>query len=373
MTDMAPHYRLSASALPAEEKRIRSSYMPTLVLVLVLSTVVFVGLGISKGATPKLMMRFGLVMAAYTLYLLVWYPRRMGRRLSKYWETYDLEVGERYLLRRQADIPDLRLQFDEVQAVEHVHGRYLRVIGKTKGCVIAIPESIDHFEQVLATISSIHPVRVRKIEQWQKNRAFMAAGLLLFIILLWSTSPAVVIPLSLVMAWVIVRVVSWIRRNPNLSAKQKQIAWIYWVFFLLPAVKLLAAVAVLERLDAPVLAGHILGNTLIFSPCVVLIVGWVRWWRNRTPRNWRNYAIAWGLATASISAACLYGVLSYVQLGNIGRSNEHRLAMAGVYAGCPLAIFSVAAAIAGNGRSRVIALLAGTSLAVVWGIAFFYA
>jgi hypothetical protein len=49
MTDIALHYRLLAAALPGEEKRIRSSYMPTLVLVVVLSTVVFVALGISKG------------------------------------------------------------------------------------------------------------------------------------------------------------------------------------------------------------------------------------------------------------------------------------------------------------------------------------
>ena len=117
----------------------------------------------------------------------------------KYWDTYDLEIGSDYLLRRQADRPDLRLQFDEVQAVEHFQGRYLRVIGKTKSRVIAIPEGIDRFDQVLETVSSLRPVRVRTIEQWQQYRAFMAAGLLLYVVMIWATSPAVVIPLSLVM------------------------------------------------------------------------------------------------------------------------------------------------------------------------------
>jgi hypothetical protein len=112
---------------------------------------------------------------------------------------------------------------------------------------------------------------------------------------------------------------------------------------------------------------------LVFSPCVLLTVGWVRWCRVRPPRYWRNYAIAWGLATGSISALCLYGVLSYVQLAHIGRSNEHRLAIAGGYVGFPLSAFSVVAAVVGSGRSRVIAWLAGGSLAVVWSIAFFYA
>jgi len=111
------------------------------------------------------MILYGLLMVAYVAYLAVWYPRRMRRRLFKCWETYDLEIGRDYLLRRQSEIPDLRLQFDEVQAVEHVQGRYLRVIGKTKSRAISIPESIDHFDQVLETVSSLRPVRLRTIEQ----------------------------------------------------------------------------------------------------------------------------------------------------------------------------------------------------------------
>lgn|ERR1700674_531085 len=97
MTDLA-HYRLLAAALPNEEKRIRSSYIPTLVLVVALSTVVFVALGITQGATPKSMIQYGLIMVAYIAYLAVWYPRRMRRRLLKCWETYDLEIGRDYLI-----------------------------------------------------------------------------------------------------------------------------------------------------------------------------------------------------------------------------------------------------------------------------------
>ena len=118
-------------------------------------------LGLSKGATPKLMITYGLMMAAYIAYLFVWYPRRMRRRLIRCWETYDLEIGHDYLLRRQADIPDLRLQFDEVQV-------------------------------------------------------------LLYVVMIWATSPAVVIPLSLVMGSVIVSVFFWIRRNPYFSTNQSE-------------------------------------------------------------------------------------------------------------------------------------------------------
>jgi hypothetical protein len=358
------------TALPNEEKRIRSSYMPTLVLVVALSTVVFVALGIRHGATAKLMIQYGLIMIAYIAYLTVWYPRRTRRRLIKCWETYDLEIGGDYLLRRQADIPDLRLQFDEVQAVEHVQGRYLRVIGKTKSRAIAIPEGIDHFDQVLETVSSIRPVRVRTIEQWQKYRAFMAAALLLYVIMLWATSPVVVIPLSLAMGSVIVWVFFWIRRNPNLPVSRKRIAWMYWLFFLVCVLKLLVAVSpYLPQQNG----GYAIAGTLLFSPSALLIVGWLRWRRLRSPRYGRNYLIAWGLAATSISALCLYGVLLCVRLAHIGSANEHRMAMAGVYVGWPLSVFSVVAAFAGGGRSRVMLGLAALSLATVWTIAFYYA
>jgi hypothetical protein len=371
MTDVASHYRLLATALPSEERRIHTWYLPTLVLVVAVPTVVFVVLGISKGATPKIMMGYGLMTAAYIAYLVVWYPRRMKRQLTRCWETYELEVGHDYLLRRQANVPDLRLQFDEVQAVEHVQGRYLRVIGKSKWRVIAIPESIDQFGEILRTISSFCPIRVRRIEQWHKYRAFMATGLLLFVIMIWATSPAVVIPLSLVTGSVIVWVFFWMRRNPSVSESTKRIAWVYWVFFAICVVKLFVAVEVLEK--GPTSLGKIVANMLVFSPCVLLIFGWVRWWRVRSLQYWRSHAIACGLATASISTLCLYGVISYIQLAHTGSSNEHRSAMAGVYAGLPLAVFSLVAAAVGKGPARAVVWLAGGSLALVWSLALFYA
>ena len=137
--------------------------------------------------------------------------------------------------------------------------------------------------------------------------------------------------------------------------------------------KLFVAVAEGKSVNAPAKLGNMLAYMLVFSPCVLLTFGWVRWWRVRRLRYWRNYAVAWGLATSSISTLCLYGVLSYIQLAHIGHSNEHRLAIAGVYVGFPLSVFSVVTAIVGNGRSRVITWLAGGSLAVVWSIAFLYA
>ena len=228
--------------MPAEEKRIRTAYVPTLLLVIALSTVVYVVLGTTKGGTPRLMLEYGLFMVAYMAYVAFWSPLRMQRRLKRCWETYDLEIGPDYFLRHQADLPDLRLSFDEVRTVEHIPGRYLRVIGKRAGQVISIPEGIEQFEQVLSAVSSVRPIEVRRLQQWQKYRLFMAAALILFMTMLWSTTPAVVIPLSIAMAGLIVWTFLWIRRNPNLMRRTKIIAWFYLLFLLMCGLKLLVAI-----------------------------------------------------------------------------------------------------------------------------------
>lgn len=369
MKDEPRHYHLLENSIPNEEKLIRTSVVMPIVLVVAASTALFVVLGIVKGATA-FVIPVGLIMVAYMAFLTVWYPHRLRQQSEKHRETYDLEIGNDYLTRRQANLPDLRLPFDEVQAVERVQGRDLRVIGTAKSQVIVIPEAIEHFEQVLETLSSVHPIRVRTAQPRWRLRA-MAAGLLVYITMIWSTSPIVVIPLSLAMSLVLVWAFFWIQRNPNIPLSRKRIAWIYWLFFVVCVLKLFVAVSSYRPQQAA--RSAIVGSLLLFSPSVLLIVGWVGWWRLRSPRYWRNYVIASGLAATSISALCLYGVLACVRLAHIGYANEHRLAMAGVYVGWPLSVLSVAAAFAGEGRSRVMLCLAAWSLATVWTFAFYYA
>jgi hypothetical protein len=135
------------------------------------------------------------------------------------------------------------LKFGDVQAVEQVPGRYLRVVGKPRSQVISIPEGIENFEQVLEAVSSVRAVQVRNIEQWKKQRVFMATGLILYATMLWSTSPVVVIPLSLLMGSIVVWVFLWMRRSPNLVRSSKRLAWLYLAFLLMCALKLFVAVA----------------------------------------------------------------------------------------------------------------------------------
>jgi hypothetical protein len=120
----------------------------------------------------------------------------------------------------------------------------MRVIGKPRSRVISIPEGIENFDQVLKALSLIRPIQLRSIEQWKKSRVYMAAGMILYSTMLWSTSPIVVVPLSLAMGSAVVWLFLWIRRNPNLPRGTKRLAWVFLPALLMCALKLFVAVAV---------------------------------------------------------------------------------------------------------------------------------
>ena len=221
----------------------RTTLIPTLALVLAISSAVFVYLGTRARATPRSLILYSSLMLAYVAYLMLWRPHKLKSKLAKCWETYDLEVGPDYFLRRQCDLPDLRVQFNEVQTAERAPGRYLCVIGTPKSQVIAIPEGIENFAELLATVSAIHPVEERRLEQWQKTRLFMGAVLIAYVTMLWATNPVVVVPLSIGIAAVILWFFFWLRRNPNVPRRSKWFAWYFLLFLPLCAMKLLVAVA----------------------------------------------------------------------------------------------------------------------------------
>jgi hypothetical protein len=109
-------------------------------------------------------------LVAYSVFSTARYTRRL---LAKYWQTYDLEIGPDYLLRRQADLPDLCLHFDEITRVERLPGRYLHVIGGNKRQFIEIYEVLESFDDVLRVVSAIRPITFLGT-QWS-SRVFTAA------------------------------------------------------------------------------------------------------------------------------------------------------------------------------------------------------
>lgn len=228
-------YRLPPEALPLEEKKMRS-YFPVLLGLLLLAFAIVIFPALVWGTVP--ISKLTMLWIAFVVLCAVYFvPRRMKRRLRKCWETYELEIGPDYLCRRQGDISDLKVNFTEIKSIHHVPQRYLRVMSKQG--LLAIPTSIEHFEEIVSRLSQIKPIEVTHIQEWQKSLGIILGSIMLFTAMLWSTSRSIGIPLVCATAIYLIWIFRRIRRNPNNSRGTKRVAWVYLLIVLFCAMKLL--------------------------------------------------------------------------------------------------------------------------------------
>jgi len=101
----------------------------------------------------------------------------------------------------------------------------------------------------------------------------------------------------------------------------------------------------------------IAGDVIFFSPIILLPSGWLRWFRVPASRGWRQYIVAAGLGCASISCACSFGVVLYLQMVHIGYWNEYLVASRWGRLNWPLSVAAIILGVFGKGTSRVLLLL----------------
>jgi hypothetical protein len=117
----------------------------------------------------------------------------------------------------------------------------------------------------------------------------------------------------------------------------------------------------------------IVGDAIFFSPAPLLLVGWVKWLRvSVRPRGWRQNVVVVGLGSASVSCLCLFSVVLYLQKAHIGYWNEYVIASRWGVVSWPISVVTLILAMIGKGASRVLLLLAGAALVLVWTMAFIH-
>jgi hypothetical protein len=230
------HYKLLGSALLAEQRRALASSVPALFSILAVAMIASIFLGIWRGYHRQNTLIIAVFTGLYLGYVAFAIPRKLKKRLAKCWDTYDLEIGDDYFLRRQADTPDLQLKFGEVTRVERLPGRYLRIIGKSKQHVIGIPESIENFEEVLQIVSGIQPLTLRSGELWRRPIFYMAAGAVAFVTMVWSRSSILFTPLAVGLSIMVLWTFWSVRRNPNASRQTRRAVW-WYLLILIPCLQ----------------------------------------------------------------------------------------------------------------------------------------
>ena len=233
--DAVHHYRLLKSALLAEFRRALAAYVPAFFFILAAGMIISLLLGIRHGYDRQTTIIMAVVTAVYIAYIAFAMPRKLRKRLAKCWDTYDLEIGPDYFLRRQADTPDLHLKFDEITKVERFPGRYLRVIGNRKQHVIGIPEGIENLEEVLRAVSAAHPVTLRSGEFGRSRILYMAGGAAAFLTMLWSKSIFLATLLAIGLSATILWAVWSVQRSPNASRQTRRASW-WYLLVLIPCV-----------------------------------------------------------------------------------------------------------------------------------------
>src|ERR1700694_753304 len=231
-------YRLLASGLPEAQKLAIKRYLVPQLLICVAVVLVSCILA-TRRATVGTAIAFAVFAALFIEYYGFISPRRLRRNLTKCWDTYVLTIGPDYLLRQQADAPDIRLPFDAVRGVEYLPGRYLRVIGSGKYKVIGISESIESFEEVLGTVSKIAPLANPKRDRSLKQFSVMASGFAAYMVMLWSHSPLVVLPLALIVSGYLIWLFVYMQRSPNVLRRSKRASRFYLLFTVICVLKVL--------------------------------------------------------------------------------------------------------------------------------------
>ncbi|HWX93668.1 MAG TPA: hypothetical protein VNY29_13635 [Terriglobales bacterium] len=246
MDSATRQFRLPPSALPAAERRIRNTLLiPQMSLVVIgvlLSLFLFV-----RNANLRTTLAVAGFDAVFFTYIAFVSPRRMHDRLVKLWNSYVLEVGPDYLLRRQADTPEVRLSFAAIKNVEYRPGHSLRVIGTAKRQMIGIPESIEHLDEVFQTVTALAPVTRTTSNRAFRTNALLALGFGAYLVMLWAASPWVVVPLATGISGLILCFVVFMQRSPNVTLHAKRTGWLYLIFVLTCGAKVLAVIGPLLR------------------------------------------------------------------------------------------------------------------------------
>src|SRR5437588_6739841 len=115
-------YRLRPTALASEQERGTRLILPLMLTGVSGIAIVAFGNGWHKLSVGSIVFLSGLI-TVYALYALIVVPKKIRARLARCWPTYELEIGPAYLLRRQIDLADLKLEFTEIKKAVHTPGR----------------------------------------------------------------------------------------------------------------------------------------------------------------------------------------------------------------------------------------------------------
>jgi hypothetical protein len=216
--------RLAPEGLSAEERKVMRKKLPTLICICGGAMLIHFLLVLQRDPSPSSLVRIAAVSVPWLFLVGYFMPRYWISKLRKLWATFELEIGPDYVQRRQADSKDFRLAFDEIRFLRYLPGKDLHIYGDKSWKLIEVPKEIEHFEEVREFFSRLAPTKSTSLNRGQKRSVLCAAGLGGWIVMLWSSSPILVLAASLALAALAAWVILYFLKTPNLTAASRLVA-----------------------------------------------------------------------------------------------------------------------------------------------------
>jgi hypothetical protein len=241
MPEAVRQYRLLPEGLAAAQERVRSRYLIPQLLLLVGFMLAGFFLRARYNADLHFLLPYAVLLAAFFTYVAFVSPRRTRRNVAKTWATYMLEIGPDYLSRTQADTPDQRLTFSEISSIKRNPGRFVIVTGQSQQRAIGIPEDIEHFPEILATLSALHPVAETRKDRSVTSFVFLFCLLAAFLGMTYAPTPQIAIPLAVLVMGALVWAIVYLSRSPFATRRARRQVWLYLFLIGVCVLKILVA------------------------------------------------------------------------------------------------------------------------------------
>jgi hypothetical protein len=141
-------------------------------------------------------------------------------QLQKVWESIEIEIGDQYIVRRQINVEETRIERGEVVAVqESEKGLLVSTMNNSRSLFIPVQLEEQGYEEVRATLSAWVPVQEASAPRMRRGVLVAVLYVLgyVFVLLSWSRWLTLFVSLAMVAGLAYLR---WLRRDNKQAASQ---------------------------------------------------------------------------------------------------------------------------------------------------------
>jgi hypothetical protein len=236
-------FRLPPEAFEQERARVlRGFYAAYLMALIGATTFGFRALDFSPGA--PLFISIGAVTLCLMLSMSIafWGIFRGLRLRKRRWNSFELEVTDSELIRREADVPDLIIRRDEITGCDETVDRGLFIKTGHPDRFVFVPASLDGYNELKAELSKTLAIPAPRLrDPMYRSPFFIAAVCLVAWSVVWTSDQREPVVLGgFVLTVFLVTSFFVVNRSRRFSPAARRLAWLYLVAVALALAKVVA-------------------------------------------------------------------------------------------------------------------------------------